>query len=469
MSLQGRTLSGTLPGIGRPGAGEEDDAMTAKRRTCTGPGFTLIELLVVVAIIAILAAMLLPALAAAREKARRSACMSSMGQTSKALESYLSDYGDYYPSWPAYGRNVHNPCYYGQSVVTDARSGKRIYALAAGQAHYGVMHPRVIAQGRPADDTDAPNAGELNMAPWGLGLLIWGNYITDLRTFFCPSTGDGNTGSAASGGWQTPYMGGRPFFRLSHFKRMGGFGKDALFYGDSAWLSASYYHAASSYELTHIGSTSYHGRAGLCDYVYRGQPLRGYWGHYGYEYYDPEHKTWGDSPDVSEWDARAKPWHANYDPAFLHSPRKHGIPVLDTKPLHYATPGTPQFKTPKQLAGRAILADSYCKNPKVYQPDIAGDGLYAHRDGYNVLYGDWSTRWYGDPQQRVTWWDQSNSDYGDRDSGQIGFWMTTLRMNSYTGATFDATNVSPTSANYRPRSWYAVWHQFDVANALDVP
>src|SRR5690606_15081866 len=56
--------------------------------------------------IAILAAMLLPALAAAREKARRSACMNNLRQIGLALASYEGDYSGYLPSSPGwYGRD----------------------------------------------------------------------------------------------------------------------------------------------------------------------------------------------------------------------------------------------------------------------------------------------------------------------------------------------------------------------------
>jgi len=72
--------------------------ITVTKRFNSQTGFTLIELLVVIAVIAILAALMFPALNSARDKARRTACVSNLRQINFGIRMYSDDSRDATPS-----------------------------------------------------------------------------------------------------------------------------------------------------------------------------------------------------------------------------------------------------------------------------------------------------------------------------------------------------------------------------------
>ena len=388
--------------------------------------FTLIELLVVVAIIAILAAMLLPALAAAREKARRSSCMSQLSQTARALEGYCGDYSGYYPSWAGYASypsyngltrepdgsgfgTAHPLCDGG--LYTDPRTAETVASCGrrSGDFYYWHGFNRLIATGQKLSASATRNAGQLNAAPWGLGYLVVAGYMPDMQVFWCPSSGGG---VPRPGGYYHATPDGYPGNSTIHasiddVKRLGGTDGPALTHGNYSEFGQPISAGTPSCALA-------------CDYEYRGMPdqqFRTYRGHESFE-----------------------GWMTLYGYKPLRKTRNFEVP----------------FKNQRIVGGRALVVDAFTNTTSGNRPEFAGDpgwGWWGHREGYNLLAGDWHVAWMGDPQRRHMYWHKTewNTPEG---KGTLGSWAAFGGWSAVDGSRIGAS------------AW--AWHRLDVFLGLDV-
>jgi len=437
--------------------------MTVRRTIARA--FTLIELLVVVAIIAILAAMLLPALSAAREKARRSSCMTNAKQIGAALLSYAGEYNGYFPSWVGWmnsrdrdddwcSPNQENCNVAGWHVTSleryvprndtgagDANIVKTYSAKPGDQAHptsttlplYAndantgtIAGWRAIAFGLKPASSSLPlfKQGLLHQAPIGLGMLLTSGFLSGAETFYCPSSTGMTSAVKVTPNSSEPTL-DRYGYTLGQWKAAGGYSGEVLHYGD--WT----------------GVTPWSRTMGLFShYGYRNVPLCVYY-----------------------------PWHAYEDGKDI----KTRIP--GTKPAILGRVGTPLFRTGRELNGRALVVDAFGKGGGGNAYDASGTmtagtgtteaqgssyksfALQGHRNAFNVLYGDGHVAVFGDPQERIAWHTLRWMDFRNN-----------LSYNYYYGNAggYQGPFNRPMDNIYFRGTGMNIWHMFDVAGGVDV-
>jgi hypothetical protein len=432
--------------------------------------------------------------------------MSNLNQFGKALESYCGDKNGYFPCYPGWGTDPSNPgnntvtyeTYVGMTrtpyqcamtgtglnaalvlpgaVVSDEplalpQYGATLGTTAVGSAFPGPNFFRTIFFGQWQ-----PNNGATGLAgttcfcgPVGLGHLMTGGYIKDSKVYICPS---------ASG---MPWDAGAKFSGQTRGDIATLLGQTGL--DDATALCGGNY---PSMALAYSGNVATAGWQGLAanatntggngnavygfqsSYNYRGVPISTAGATVGVPYTPGS----GGVPAATGigTDASGSAYADFYDTT---------TPGL----LGYA--GCPQFKTQKLLVNRAIVCDTFSKwsesnknTATLPTADIQGYGQYAHRDTYNVLYGDWHAKIVGDSNKRILNWSQASSGNPGALLGyaEVSASIATIAYPTSMSSPRSGYTVMPTStldgavaaSQATASDGFLIWHYLDQQEGIDV-
>jgi len=137
-----------------------------------------------------------------------------------------------------------------------------------------------------------------------------------------------------------------------------------------------------------------------------------------------------------------------------------------TKPFEKCWFGAQALPTQKAMGARAVMCDSFEKKMDVDYTNAAATkkagedsaGMQAHRDGYNVLYGDGHVAWYGDPQQTISYMNPAQTTAGTDNAPMAG--------GGVLDDTYVGTSHSGTVTDKLDGGWL-VWHIMDGSNNID--
>ncbi|HRU05590.1 MAG TPA: hypothetical protein P5137_07425, partial [Candidatus Brocadiia bacterium] len=281
--------------------------------------------------------------------------------------------------------------------------------------YQGQVQSHTIAVGRrsQSNSTWTQGAGALNASPIGMGYLAVGGYLADLKSMYCGST------EGLKRTWAPDWSCG--ITQVRNLATLGGSDGKALTHGN--YRAATLDNCRGTYPYNN-------------NFIQNNHMPSMMWSHYAYRGAAIAQAGFSTSGSIDTGQLA-------YIPGV--KPKVDFNLTTDWQRLL----GRPPFKTLRSLSGRALASDVfghwYSTSQTTQAPFNVGAGVYAHKDGYNVLYGDGHTAWYGDPQRRIAW-----RDYKGTGSNY-----------------YSAMGLAPLWYDVPNNLYFITFHEFDVAAGFD--